>query len=123
MSKPPWLTSEPGVLGALRQAVELCRAGLARPVLTLLLAFAMTAAVVGVLVFGRQDYAPKFVLRVVEAEHSPGNVPPLRRQLAEYIRQGVLASEPLYELMRRHGLYPGLMKRNARAALEAFKED
>jgi len=39
------------------------------------------------------------------------------------VRQAVFTSEPLLELMRKHQLYPGLRQRNARAALDAFKED
>jgi hypothetical protein len=123
MSKSPWLTSELGVLGALQQSVELCRAGFRRPVLTLALSLGIAGAVVGSMIFGRHEYAPKFVLRVVEGARTTGDAPPLRRQLAEYVRQAVLTSEPLYAVMRRHGLYQSLMRKNARAALEAFKED
>ena len=123
MSRQPWLTSELGVLGALAQCVELFRASLLRPVLTLLFALGVSGAVVGVMRFGRRDYAPVFVLRVVEGRRTTGNGPPLRRQLADYVRQAVLTSEPLYDVMRRHGLYPSLMQKNSRAALEAFRED
>lgn len=123
MRRSPWLTSELGVLGAVRQSVELCRAGLRRPVLTLGLSLAVASAVVGLMIFGRHEYAPKFVLRVVEGARTTGDAPPLRRQLAEYVRQAVLTSEPLYAVMRRHGLYQSLMRKNARAALDAFKED
>ena len=124
MSRQPWLTSEPAVGTALARAVELCRAGFRRPWLTLSLAFGAPLALVGLLLFGRRDYAPLFVFRVVESEHATGsNARPLKRQLAEYVRQAVFTSEPLFELVRRHGLYPSLMRRNARGALEAFKED
>jgi hypothetical protein len=124
MQRQPWLSDEPGVGAALRQAVELCRTGLGRPWLTLTLALGAPLALVGFLLFGRRDYAPLFVFRVVEAAHATGSdAPPLRRQLAEYVRQAVFTSEPLLELMRRHGLYASLMRRNQRGALEAFKED
>jgi hypothetical protein len=73
--------------------------------------------------FGRFSYAPSFVLRVVEAKHRSANMPPLKRQLAEYVRQAVFTSQPLVELMRRHGLYPGLLRKNERAALDSFRED
>jgi len=124
MSKQPWLTSEISVAGALEQAVRLCRAGLRRPWLTLSLAFGAPLLLVGFLLFGRREYAPVFVFRVVEAERSLGrDAPPLKRQLAEYVRQAIFTSEPLLAMMRRHGLYPSLLRRNARGALEAFKED
>jgi hypothetical protein len=124
MSRQSWLTSELTVGDALDQAVQLCRAGLRRPWLTLSLSLAAALLLVGFLLFGRRDYAPVFVFRVVEAERTTSNdAPPLKRQLAEYVRQAVFTSEPLFALMRRHGLYPSLMRRNARGALEAFKED
>lgn len=124
MSRQPWLTEEVSIGAALERAVQLCRAGMRRPALTLSLALAAPLLLVGFLLFGRRDYAPVFVFRVVEAERGENrDHPPLKRQLAEYVRQAVFTSEPLFELMRRHGLYPSLMRRNARGALEAFKED
>jgi hypothetical protein len=63
------------------------------------------------------------VLRVMEAEHRSATAPPLKRQLAEYVRQGIFTSEPLYELMRKHRLYASLMRKNPPAALQSFKED
>lgn len=124
MSRQPWLTSEVGVGAALEQGVQLCRAGLRRPWLTLGLSSSAALLLVCLLLFGRRDYAPVFVFRVVEAERSAGkDAPPLKRQLAEYVRQAVFTSEPLFALMRRHGLYPSLMRRNERGALEAFRED
>jgi hypothetical protein len=79
--------------------------------------------VVGALLFGRRDYAPSFVLRVVEGEHRATGTPPLKRQLGEYVRQAIFTSEPLLAVMRRHGLYARLMQKSPRSALEAFKED
>ena len=119
----PWLATETSWLSALRQALELWRAGFRRPWLTCLLAGGSAALLVAWLLFGKRDYAPRFVLRVIEAEHPSGTAPPLKRQLADYVRQGIFTSQPLYELMRKHGLYPSLLRKNAHAALEAFKED
>lgn len=123
MSRQPWLTSEPGVLAGLLRAVQLCREGFQRPLLTLVLVTAMTAAVSSFALFGQRNYAPEFVLRVVEGQARSRHAPPLKRQLAEYVRQAIFTSEPLVELMRKHHLYPSLLRRNARAAIEAFKED
>jgi hypothetical protein len=124
MSKQPWLTEEVSFSAAIEQAVQLCRAGLRRPWLTLALGLGAPLLLVGFLLFGRRDYAPVFVFRVVETQGSAGHHgPPLKRQLADYVRQAIFTSEPLLELMRRHGLYPSLMRRNERGALEAFKED
>jgi hypothetical protein len=123
MDQEPWLTSEAGAGAALGQAIELCRAGLRRPWLTFGLAVALVGGGAGVSALMKRDYAPHFVVRVVEANREQSNLPPLKRQLAEYVRQAALTSEPLYALMRRHGLYPTLMRKNSRGALEAFKED
>jgi hypothetical protein len=123
MSRQPWLTSELGVLGALRQSVELCRTGFARVGLTILLTSLVTGLVLGALVLRERTYAPRFALRVVEARQQTDDVRPLKRQLREYVRQAVFTSAPLLELMRRHGLYPRLAQKNVRAALESFRED
>lgn len=123
MSRQPWLTSELGVLGALRQSIELCRRGFARVGLTLMLACIVTGLVVGALLLRARTYGPRFALRVVEAQQQTDEVTPLKRQLREYVRQAVFTSEPLLELMRRHGLYARLAEKNVRAALESFRED
>lgn len=122
--RAPWLISEVGVLGCIEQAVLLCRRGLSRPWLTLLVSGLLAAALTGFVVFRHHDYAPRFVLRVVEADRDPSTTAPaLKRQLAEYVRQAVFTSEPLLGVMERHGLYQSLRKKNTRAAIETFKED
>lgn len=123
MSRQPWLTREPSGLAGLRRAVGLLRDGFRRPLTTLLLTGFFTAAVVLFSLLGRRSYRPEFVLRVVESQAPSRHAPPLKRQLAEYVRQAVFTSQPLLELMRKHHLYPTLSKRNARAAVESFKED
>jgi hypothetical protein len=123
MERQPWLATELSSLSALQQAAALVRLGFRRPWLCLLLTAFASALLSGWILFGKHDYAPRFVLRVLEAPHPNGTAPPLKRQLAEYVRQGIFTSEPLYELMRKHGLYPSLLRKNAHAALEAFKED
>lgn len=123
MSRQPWLTSETSFTAALWQALKLCRAGLRRPLVTLLISGSAAAGVAGLLLFGQRSYAPEFVLRVVEGQNRSRNAPPLKRQLADYVRQAVFTSQPLSELMRKHGLYSSLRRKNTHAALEAFKED
>jgi|GEM_PF-5175566 len=123
MSRQAWLTSELGVVGALRQGVELCRRGFARGGLTLLLTAVATGLVLGVLLLRATTYAPRFAVRVVEAAQQTDELPPMKRQLREYVRQAVFTSAPLLELMHRHGLYPRLAQKNVRAALDSFKED
>jgi hypothetical protein len=122
--RAPWLTKEVGVLGCLEQAVMLCRRGLSRPWLTLLVSAVLAAALTGYVIFRHHDYAPRFVLRVVEADRDRNvTAPQLKRQLATYVREAVFVSEPLLKVMEKHGLYASLRRKNARAALESFKED
>jgi hypothetical protein len=118
-----WLASEPGLVAGLRQAAALWRNGMRRPWLTLLLSALLSAGLVAALVLAKQRHAPVFMMRVVEADRDPSNMPRLKRQLADYARQAVMTSQPLFEIMRKHGLYPSLMRKNARAALESFRED
>jgi hypothetical protein len=109
---------------ALRQGIELCRAAFGRRAwLTPLVALGLGLAVTAASLFGPREYAPRLVLRVVEADRTPGSLPPPRRQLAEYVRQAIFTSEPLLDVMRRRALYASLTQRNARAALESFRED
>jgi hypothetical protein len=118
-----WLANEPGLVAGLRQAAALWRSGMARPWLTLLLSALLSAGLVVALVLAKQTHAPVFMMRVVEADRDPSSMPRLKRQLADYARQAVMTSQPLFEIMRKHGLYPSLMRKNARAALESFRED
>ena len=118
-----WLASEPGLALGLRQAARLWRSGLRRPWLALLLSGLLAAALVGALLLARQRYSPVLVMRVVEADRDPTSMPRLKSQLADYVRQAVLTSEPLFEIMRKHGLYSALLRNNARGALESFRDD
>ena len=123
MTKQNWLDDEAGVGASLRQGVTLVGRGLRRPWLTLLATALLTSALAGALAVAKRAYAPRFVLRVVEADRDPSSMPRLKRQLGEYVREAIFTSEPLYNLIRRHGLYPTLMRRNARSALDSFRED
>lgn len=123
MAQQQWLNNELSLRAALRQALELCRHGLHRPWRVLLVTLGISLALVGWLALSKRDYAPSFVMRVVEADRDPNSMPRLKRQLADYVRQGVLTSQPLLEIMRRHELYPSLMKKSSRAALESFREE
>jgi hypothetical protein len=84
-----------------------------------LLGGALTALVT----FRRHEYAPRFVLRVIEDDRDARNMPRPPAELATYVREAIFTSEPLFELIRRHDLYPSLMRKNPRAALDSFRED
>jgi hypothetical protein len=123
MDKQDWRNSEQSVMDWLRQAAQLLREGLRRPWRALLISALLSLSLVAAIVFIKRDHAPRFVIRVVEADRDPSSMPRLKRRLAEYVREGVLTSQPLFEVMRRHDLYPSLMRKNPRAALESFRED
>jgi hypothetical protein len=118
-----WIDDEPRAGVYVRQAVALLLRGLKRPARLLVAAALFIAIVVGTTLFARRTYAPHYVLRVVETDRDPSNLPRPRRQLADYVREGVFTSKPLLELIHRYGLYSSLSQKNPRAALDSFRED
>lgn len=123
MSNRSVLDSEPGPLSTLLQARMLLARGLVQIGWTLLAVCLLAAAALGLTVWRSHEYAPRFLMRVVEEDRDPSSMPRPRAELADYVRQVVFTSEPLFELIRRHGLYPTLMRKNPRAALDSFRED
>jgi len=83
----------------------------------------LVTALVAISVLQNRAYTPRFVFRVIETDHDPRNHPRPRRQLADYVRNGVFTSAPLLEIIHRFGLYPGLARKNSRAALDSFRDD
>lgn len=123
MMNQTWLDDEPGVLASVRQGAELLCAGLRRGWLMSLCAVLLALLITGALLYKKHDYAPRFVFRVVEADRDPRSMPRMKSQLGEYVRQAIFTSQPLFAVIRRHGLYPKLMRQNSRAALDSFRED
>ena len=123
MKKTTWFDDEPRAVDFVRQAADLFVRGVRRPLLTLLLAFVAACAVAATLALRHHTHAPRLVLRLVEGSGDPSTMPNLKRRLGEYVREGVLTSEPLLAVIRRHGLYPNLARNNPRAALESFRQD
>jgi len=118
-----WFDDELALTSALGQLRQLLLSGLERTRLMLLTGTLCAAAIAGGVMWKKYSYAPQYVLRVVEADRDPTGVPRPRQQLGEYVREAVFTSEPLLDVMSRHGLYAGLAARNARAALESFRQD
>jgi len=123
MATKTWLDDERTAADVFRQGLRLLLAGLRRPLLTTGLAIVLTALVGAGIALKKQSYAPKLVLRVVEADRDPTSMPQPKRKLREYVRQALLTSDKLVPLIRRYGLYPSLARRNMRAALDSFRED
>jgi hypothetical protein len=123
MQARSWLDDEASISDGFRQAGRLFIGGLRRPILTLGLTLAVAALVGALLLVPRHGYAPKLLLRVIEADRDPTSMPQPRRKLREYVRQALLTSDRLVPLIERYRLYPSLARRNMRAALDSFRED
>ena len=117
------LDDEPGVVAGIHQAVTLMKRALKRPLVCLALALGFAALLVGLMVLKERQFAPRLVLRAVEMDRDPAQAPHPKRHLREYVLGAVFTSGPLYELIEKRGLYPGLFRKNRRAALESFRED
>jgi len=118
-----WLDDEPGFSAGLRQAARLVRRSFSRPVMTLSVAIAITLALVGWVEYRHRHFAPRLVLRALEMDRDPATLPSPKRHLREYVVGAVFTSAPLFELIQKHGLYPGLSRKNQRAAIDTFRED
>jgi hypothetical protein len=118
-----WFDEERPATAAFEQAVTLFLAGLKRSVGLVVVACTYAATLAGVVLWMKYSHTPEYVLRVIEPDRDPAAMPSPPRQLAEYVRTAVFTSEPLRDVMSRHGLYSGLAQRDPRAALESFPED
>jgi hypothetical protein len=118
-----WFDDEKTAAGAVAELAQLAAHGFRRWGLTIAVAVVLAALLFGSALFGKRSFSPTFVLRVVEPDRDPTSMPRPKRQFAEYVRQAVFTSEPLMEIVKRHGLYPSLARKNPRAALESFRED
>jgi hypothetical protein len=123
MTTSSWFDEELRVTAAVGQAGRLLVAGLGRQLALLVAGALYAAAIAGAILWTKYSYAPEYVLRIVEGDRDPTGMPRPRRQLAEYVRKAVFTSDPLLDVITRHGLYPGLARKNPRAALESFRED
>ncbi len=117
------LDDEPGVIAGIHQMVAFLKRALRRPLLTISLSAALAGSLVGLMVLKEQRFAPRLVLRAVEMDRDPAQAPQPKRHLREYVLGAVFTSGPLYELIEKYGLYPGLFRKNRRAALDSFRED
>lgn len=123
MTTRNWLDAEPRLVDCVAQVAWLFARGARRPVVVSIVAAAIAAVALGFVFFGKTSHVPNYVLRIVETGRDPRDLPRPRRQLAEYVKTGVFTSAPLLDIVRRHGLYPSLLRKSPRAALETFRED
>jgi hypothetical protein len=120
---PSFIAHERPLTDAFRQSSRLVRNGLRRPLWVGLATLGLAAALGLSPLLYKRSYAPRVVLRVIEADRDPASMPELKRKLGDYVRDGVFTSEPLLDLLRRYHLYPKLAATNPRHALEAFRRD
>jgi hypothetical protein len=123
MTQHNWIDTEPRLVDCIRQLAWLFARGVSRPIRVLLVGTILCAGGFAFVLLRTPSYAPRYVLRVVETGRDPKDLPRPRRQLAEYVKTGVFTSEPLLGLVRRYGLYPSLLRKSPRAALDTFRED
>jgi len=118
-----WFDEEPRPTAVAGQAGRLLMAGLGHKLALLIAAALYAAALAGAILWTKYWYAPEYVLRIVEADRDTTGTPRPRRELAEYVRKAVFTSDPMLDVMTRHGLYASLAHKNPRAALDSFRED
>ena len=118
-----WLDREPGVAVALEQMRRVLEGGIKSAGVSLLLSVAAGAFAVVLVVLFAADFAPRYVLRVVEMDRDPETLVNPKRQLGEYVHTAVFTSKALLPIIERNALFPSLVKTNRRAAIEAFRED
>jgi hypothetical protein len=123
MTTRSWIDAEPRLVDCIQQLAWLFARGVRRPVLVSIVAATIAAVALAFVLFGKASHSPNYVLRIVETGRDPRDLPRPRRQLAEYVKTGVFTSAPLLDIVRRHGLYPSLLRKSPRAALETFRED
>jgi hypothetical protein len=121
VTEQSWLDREPSLAELPRQAARLFQRGVRRPLALLVGATLLALLLAGGVLLAQRSYAPRIVLRVVEADADPTSMPELKRRLAEYVRQGIFTADPLLELAHRHGLYQ--KQQDPRAKVEAFRRD
>jgi hypothetical protein len=121
--RPSWLDREPGFRAFAGQLRRNLSRGFCLPLRTICASLILASLVVGVHAIKERKYAPRFVLRAVEADVNVDASPRPKRKLREHIRDAVFSERPLMEIMQRHGLYGKLMRANPRAALDSFRED
>ncbi len=120
-----WAEEEPG-LGAMRK--ELYRLGkraARRPVLTLGLAFALTAGAVHLRTRKPPTYEATIIMAITEGGHdiTQKNAPRPPAQLKAYMSDVALSSSRLEQVMVDHDLYPSLRRLDMKKAIDAFRED
>lgn len=114
---------EPGPVRGLSEISQMFRRARVYPLSVLGLALLIGAIVVGIKLVSEHVFAPRYVMRVVEADRDASSLPIMKRQLKEYVMGAVFSNAALERVRAKHGLYPGLARANRQAALESFRED
>jgi hypothetical protein len=122
---PPqgWEHDEVRSGGALAELRRLFQRATARPWRTLLVALALTGAVVGYRARKQRVYESKIVFRVVEGDLDLTTSPRTNGRLREYVADVCFSNSRLASVIRARGLYPGLGKRDMSLALEEMRDD
>ena len=114
---------EPGFAAGARQAAWLFRRARHSPLKVVIGAALLALTVLAIQLIKEHTFGPRFVLRAVEADRDARTAPRPKRQLREYVLGAAFSSSALAGLIEKHGLYPGLYRKNPEAAIESFRED
>lgn len=118
-----WIDHEPGIVDGISETFRLLGRALRRPLTVLSITLALALLLGGFGLVKKWLHAPRFVLRAVETDYNPATSPRPKRKLRDYVHQAVFTHSRLLELIKKHGLYPSLTRKNPHGAVESFRED
>lgn len=118
-----WADQEPNFWAGVHETVRLFARALRRPLLVFGLSLGLAGMMAGYVLVKKFMHAPRFVIRAVETDYNVATAPRPKRKLRDHVHGAVFTHTRLLEIIKRHGLYPSLTRKNPRAAVESFRED
>ena len=118
-----WIAIEPGALQVLGQLGRLFRRSWRRPFVVVGLTLLVATLAAGGWALKERNYAPRVILRAIEADYQYGANPRPKRRLRDHVRDAVFTNQRLMEVMRKHRLYAAILNTNPQAALASFRDD
>ncbi|HMJ11563.1 MAG TPA: hypothetical protein VK524_09140 [Polyangiaceae bacterium] len=118
-----WLEREPGLFDVITQVGRLYRRAWQRPWVSLGLTLAAALLLVGISALRERTFAPRVVLRAIEADAQYGATPRPKRRLRDHVREAIFTNQRLLDVMEKHRLYASILSTNPQAALSSFRDD
>ena len=125
MSTPEssWMAREPGMPEACAELARLGRRALGLPRRILIGSVLLALLVVGFVVLKGHRFSPRYLLRAVENDRVGTDTPHGKRALRDHVLHNTFSNGRLLEIIKRHGLYPALARKDPNAAVTSFRED